>query len=769
MSPVADLIGRIETGLATTSQSGGSTAPNSSGPADSGAVAGDQLAQAIADAVRLFGKQSSTCSLLAGLPLVAGRLPIEHAALAAAGAGLELTEEAGDPLALDDHEFPVIVASDAGAVRLLTGLVRNPDGRVLQVVVQVPGDPQSHFEIPTADFASEGMRRILRVRPKAGGGAGEVQAERVAARPHDWFLDAFRGSRRIYGEAIAATVAVNVLALALPLFTMNVYDRVLPNNAEATLWALAIGALLATVFDFAIKTLRSTFVDAASRRADVLLSNFVYGRLLGARLPERAVPAGIRANTLREFETLREFFNSVTLTTFGDLPFLVLFLLAIAIVAGPLVFVPLAAIPIVAGIAFLSQRSLARAMQAQFQQTAQKNAVVVETLVGFESIKAAGAESWAASRWEQAVAEHIRTGLKIRHVSNFGVHLIHACQTIIQVLMVIAGFYLVAAGQITSGALIAATMLAGRALAPLGAIAMIISRLHMTRIAFESLSEIVNSPQERPEGSRFLDKTEIQGGVAFEHVGFGYDKLAPPALADVSFSIARGEKVAIVGAIGSGKTTLLRLAQGLHLPSSGKVLIDGIAIGQYDPALLRRNVGLLLQGGELFSGTIRSNITLGDAAASDDAVLKAAHAAGALDWIAKLPAGLDTPVRERGSGLSSGQRQSIALARTLLRKPRIVLLDEPTSDMDGRTELLVIRRLREHLKGRTLIVVTHRPAMLDLVDRIIVIEAGRKVADGPKAQVLAALNAVAGRNESAPAKPATTNSPVTMLAVGGGK
>lgn len=764
MSPVADLIGRLETQLSPAQPAGNCS--EAVGLASAGPR--DPLAQAIVDAARAFGLQTNVEALLAGMPLAGGRLPIEHAGLAATRVGLELTEAVGDPLSLADHELPVIIASADGRVRVLTGLQRNASGSVESAALLAPGKPQSEIALQVADLGVDAATRILRVRPRAAAGTDDSTL-RAAPRPRDWFLDAFRGSRRIYGEAIAATVAVNILALALPLFTMNVYDRVLPNSAEATLWALAIGAALATVFDFAIKTLRSSFVDTASRRADVLLSNFVYGRLLGARLPERAVPAGVRANTLREFETLREFFNSVTLTTFGDLPFLVLFLLVIAIVAGPLVLVPLAAIPIVTAIAFLSQRSLARAMQAQFQQTAQKNAVVVETLVGLESIKAAGGESWAASRWEQAVAEHIRTGLKIRHVSNFGVHLIHASQTLIQVLMVIAGFYLVAAGQITTGALIAGTMLAGRALAPLGAIAMIISRLHMTRIAFDSLSEIVHAPQERPEGSRFLDKPEILGSVAFENVSFGYDKLAPPALSDISFSIARGEKVAILGAIGSGKTTLLRLAQGLHQPASGKVLIDGIAIGQYDPAQLRRNVSLLLQGAELFSGTIRSNITLGDPAAPDDAVLKAAHTAGALDWIAKMPHGLDTPVRERGAGLSSGQRQSIALARTLLRAPRVVLLDEPTSDMDNRTEQLVIRRMREHLKGRSLIVVTHRPAMLDLVDRIVVIEGGRKVADGPKAQVLAAINGAAGRIEATPPKPAAPRPAVATLAIGGGK
>jgi len=735
MSPVADLIGRVETALGERHVTGAPTAGRAPPPG----AAHDHLAQAIADIAARYGTQAAPEALTAGLPLVAGCLPLEHAAMAARRAGLELAPDMGDPVALADRELPAIVFLTAGEARVLLRFERDARGAVQHILVAVPGAPHTEQRLHTSEIQRSGTCPILKVRPSVS--ASEHPGEDAHQRDAHWFLNAFRGSRRVYGEAILATLAVNVLALALPLFTMNVYDRVLPNSAEATLWALAGGAILATLFDFAIKTLRASFVDTASRRADVLLSNFVYGRLLGARLPERQVQAGVHANTLREFETLREFFNSVTLTTFGDLPFLVLFLLAIAIVAGPLVFVPLAAIPVVTAIALLTQRALARAMQASFKQTAQKNAVVVEALVGLETIKASAAESWAASRWEQAVAEHVRTGLGIRHLSNLGIHLIHAAQTIIQVLMIIAGFYLVAAGQITSGALIAATMLAGRALAPLGAVAMIISRLHQTRLAYNSLADIVRAPQERPEGARFLNKPELLGAIALENVSYSYDKLAQPALREVSFSVARGERVGIIGAIGSGKTTLLRLAQGLAMPGAGQVLIDGVAIGHYDPALLRREVGLLLQGSELFSGTIRTNIALGSPMATDEAIMRAAHAAGALDWIARLPTGLDTPVRERGAGLSSGQRQGIALARTLLSAPRVVLLDEPTSDMDSRTEQTVIRRLRDTLKGRTLLVVTHRPAMLDLVDRLIVIEGGRKIADGPKAQVLASLKA----------------------------
>jgi len=478
--------------------------------------------------------------------------------------------------------------------------------------------------------------------------------------------------------------------------------------------------------------------------------------LLGARLPERPVSAGVRANTLREFETLREFFNSATLTAFGDLPFMLLFLIAIWAVGGPLVLIALAAIPIVIGAGWMTQRALTKLTQEQFKETAQKNAVVVETLVSLEAIKAAGAESWAAAKWEGAVAEHVRTGLEIRHLSNLGMNIVQSSQTVIQVVMIIVGFYMVAAGQITTGALIASTMLAGRVLGPIGQIAMLVSKLHQTKIAFDQLSQIVSAPQERPVGKTFLAKANFEGAIAFEGVSFAYDKDAAPALKDISFDIQPGERVAIIGGIGSGKTTLLKLVQALHQPTGGRVLIDGATVGQYDPALLRANVALLLQDTDLFHGTIRSNIALADPGAPDDMVLAAAYAAGAADWIGRLPQGYETPIRERGAGLSGGQRQSVALARALLRQPRMVLLDEPTSGMDGRSESLVIQRLSAYLKNRTLIVVTHRPAMLELATRVIVLEGGKKLLDGPKASVLEKLRQMSEKPTQSSPPPAQT-------------
>ena len=731
MKTVADMLDKLHA-AAPTIVSPGQLPPTATPEFDI-----DFAAEALVDIARHYGISATSIALTSGLPLADGRLPLEHIAIAASRAGLTARIETRNPLSLDDHVLPVLVLLNDGGVDILWALERNVAGVPTFAVLSEPGHASAKARLAASELAAAAGGRIITLALSSGlDERGETAGPAVAK---GWFLPAFRASRRIYGEAIAATVAINVLALAMPLFTMNVYDRVLPNSAIDSLWALAIGVLAATVFDFALKTLRAVHVDAASRRADVLLANLIYGRLLGARLPEKPVSAGVRANTLREFETLREFFNSATLTAFGDLPFIVLFLIAIWAVGGPLVLIALAAIPIVVGAGWLTQRALAKLSQSQFKQTAQKNAVVVETLVSLEAIKAAGAESWAASKWEGAVAEHVRTGLEIRHLSNLGLNIVQSSQSIIQVVMIIIGFYMVAAGQLTTGALVASTMLAGRVLGPIGQIAMLVAKLHQTRIAYDQLSQIISAPQERPDGAKFLSKTAFDGAVAFESVTFAYDKDSSPALQDLSFDIRPGERVAIIGGIGSGKTTLLKLVQALNHPTGGRVLIDGVTAGQIDPAMLRANVGLMLQDTDLFHGTVRSNIALADPGAPDSMVLAAAHAAGALEWIGRLPQGFETPVRERGAGLSGGQRQSVALARALMRQPRVVLLDEPTSGMDGRSEMLVIQRMNAYLAGRTLIVVTHRPAMLELANRIIVLEGGKKLLDGPKAEVLDAL------------------------------
>ncbi|MEO1708734.1 MAG: type I secretion system permease/ATPase [Pseudomonadota bacterium] len=744
----------------------------------------DPLSHALVLLADGFGVRTTEAAITAGIGLVNGRLPIEHIEIAGANAGLDARLTSARLNTLKPDHCPFLAETHDGDWWLVQSIApgatrkQKPQFQVVRDQsrgaaggAHTPNNAAPLAEVVDAEtFAASYSGRTVRATPLKSAATRDKRSD-AAAKPteQNWFLSAFRESTPIYAQAIAATVAVNLLALAIPLFSMNVYDRVIPNAAEATLWALGIGVAIAIVFELTIRTLRAMFVDVASRRADVRLSNMIYARLLGARAERQPSSVGVRANTMREFETLREFFTSATLTAFGDLPFLVLFVGVIYIVAGNLAFLVLGAIPILLLVGWITQRALAKLMQDAFREAAQKQAVVVETLYGMDTLKASGAETWAARKWEHAVAEQVRTGLKIKQVTNLGQHVIQAGQTLLQIAMVVCGYYMVVAGDLTMGAMIAATILSGRAVAPLVQAAGLLVRLNQARMAYQSLTAIVTLPQERTAGQALVSMPTIKGAIDFEDAGFIYAEGAPPALKAVSFRVSPGEKIAILGPIGGGKSTALKLIQAHQVPDVGRVLIDGIPAHQIQPADLRRNVGFLLQGADLFHGTLRENIALGVPGARDDDVLVAARASGALDWMVRLPDGLDTLVRERGAGLSNGQKQSVALARVLLSRPSIVLLDEPTSDMDTGTEARVLQRLKVHLADRTLIVVTHRHAALELVDRVIVINGGRKIHDGPKDAVLAVL-----RGEGAPGAkqsatpPRQVNAQPTRSAIAGG-
>ncbi|MEO1282305.1 MAG: type I secretion system permease/ATPase [Pseudomonadota bacterium] len=699
----------------------------------------DTLALAIADIAAHYGKPVVASAITAGLPLVDGRLPIEYGEDASARAGLTFDVTKASPLKLDASSLPVLVITKDNEVEILWDIQKDDSGNPKTARLSLPGNPQQRIDVPADEFGSAVSDQIIQLRPTKGG--DDRADEAIEAGQAGWFLSAFKDSRRIYAEAIAATLAVNVLGLAVPLFSMNVYDRVLPNAAETTLWALALGVAIAILFDFIIRTLRATAVDAASRRGDARLSALIFGRLLGAKQTTEPASTGVRANTLREFETLRDFFNSATLTAFGDLPFLALFLVVLWVVAGPLVWIVVACIPILLGVGFLTQRALGKLIEEAFREAAQKNAVATEAISGLETIKASGAESWAALKWEKAVADHIRTGIAIRHTTNLGQHIIHGIQTSVQVLIVVFGFYIVVAGDLTMGGLIAATILSGRALQPLAQAAQLLTRLNQARIAYASLSQIVNAPQERAQTTTYLAKTDIAGSIKLEDASFVYAPMTPPAINKVRLDLVAGENTAIIGGIGSGKTTMLKLMQGLHEPTSGRVLIDDVSVSQIEPALLRRQVALLLQDAVLFHGTLRENIAMADPTITDEAMLNAARISGAIKWISRLPLGFDTPIHERGVGLSGGQRQSVVLARALAADPKVLLLDEPTSEMDGQSENDVIKALMAWSNDRTLIVVTHRPALLELASRLIVMDQGRIAHNGAKDDVLATLRA----------------------------
>jgi len=564
-------------------------------------------------------------------------------------------------------------------------------------------------------------------------------SESAVPKVKHWFWDVLFKSWPIYAEVLAASLLINLFALASPLFFMNVYDRVVPNHALETLWVLSLGVLIVLSFELAMKLLRSYFVDAAGKRADIILSATIFEKLMNLRMEARPPSVGAFANNLSEFETFREFLTSATLVTIIDLPFLFLFLLIIYSIGGSLALIPLAILPMAILIGVALQAPLKHTISALFRFGGEKNATLVEALTNLEAIKTVGAEGQLQQRWEQNIGEIARLGLKSRFYAGLTVNLTAFLQQLAAVLVVFAGVYRITDGDLTTGGLVACTMLTSRALAPVGQVAALLTRYHQAVAALGSLNRMMALPVERESAKEYLHRPRFNGEIEFKHVGFSYPQQPVKALDGVSFKIRAGERVGFIGRIGSGKSTLEKLMLGLYQAQEGSILIDGADIRQIDPADLRRQIGYVPQDISLMFGSVKDNIVLGSAYVDDGAVLKAAEIAGVDHFVSKHPAGFDLQVGERGASLSGGQRQSIVLARALLLSPPIFIMDEPTNAMDNSSEEAFKQRFALQLQQQTLILVTHRMSLLSLVDRLIVMDGGRMVADGPKEHVLEAL------------------------------
>ena len=586
---------------------------------------------------------------------------------------------------------------------------------------------------PPASFA----RPLIAVPPPP-----ELQALpavfELPQRPGDWLREPIWANRALFGQVALAAALINVFALATSLFSMTVYNKIVPNNAVDTMTALLIGISLVLTFDFLLRTLRGYFVDVAGQNIDRELGEAIFNRLIGMKLSDRSGSNGAFAGVLREFETLREFFASATIVALVDVPFILLFLGVIWAVAAPLAWVPLLAIPVVIGIAWASQPVLARLARASLNEGLSKQGIIFETIAGLETVKTSRAGPMLAARWRKAVLAHAGLSLHQRLISAIAVNVAASAQNIVYVLTVTVGVALIAQRDLTMGALVAASMLSGRCVAPLGQIAMLLTRLSQTLSAYRALDKVMRADDEAAS-SLPLRRPRLDGGISFRKVSFRYPGTEHNAIDDISFSIAPGERVAIIGRIGSGKSTIARLILGLYAPNQGAVRVDDADIRQLHPDDLRANIGAVLQDVVLLSGSIRNNIALGDPAIDDAAVLHAARLSGAHDFIGQMPRGYDHHLADRGEGLSGGQRQAIAVARALVGAKPILLFDEPTSAMDSQSENALIDRLESALDGRTVVLVTHRQSLLRLATRIIIIDAGKIVAQGPRDDVLKSL------------------------------
>ncbi len=697
----------------------------------------DPLLDCLIAICRLHGVGASRASLSAGLPLVAGRLTLELAERAAARAGMSARLQRLALKAIDPATLPaVLILQDNRACVLQCW---SADGSQAQVLL--PETAQGSVSLSREELASRYTGVVLFVRPHF---RFDTRApERRPGRAGHWFWSAVLAQRFVYRDVMLAALLVNLFALALPLFSMNVYDRVVPNRAVETLWALSIGMALVLGADLALRKLRSRFVDEASARIDVELSSRLMERVLGMRLENRPESVGSFASNLRGFEQVRDFIASSTVTALIDLPFAALFLLVTLWISPWLALPTLLVFLAILVMGTIAQHRLHELAETTYRASAQRNATLIESLTGIETIKTQGAEGVIQARWEQVNAFLARVNVRMRGLSSGAMYGAGTLSQVASLAVVIVGVYLIGERELTMGGLIACSMLAGRALAPAGQIVGLLMQYQSARTALESLDALMAKPVERPTpeegGQPFIQRREFKGEIEFRGVRFKYPGRDDLALDGVSFRIQPGERVALIGRVGSGKSTIQRLALGLYQASDGAVLLDGTDIRQLDPADVRRNLGYVSQDVLLFYGSLRDNVTLGLPYADDSAILAAAETAGLADFVNRHPRGFDMPVGERGESLSGGQRQCVGLARALLHNAPILLLDEPTSAMDFSTEAHITTRISAWAQNKTVVLVTHRTSLLSMVNRVIVIDGGKVVADGPRDRIMEAL------------------------------
>ena len=692
----------------------------------------DPLLDCLVQLTNLHGKPYTAQALSNGLPLVDQRLTPSLLARAAARAqfSTRIVQRGLDDV--PQGLLPAILILHGGRACLL--LRPQESGRFL---VQYP-ESESPVEVEAQALLQDYAGLMCFVRPQFRFEPRSVQ-QGMEPRSSHWFWAVILENRRLYRDALLAAVLINVFALAMPLFSMNVYDRVVPNNAVETLWVLAIGISLVLIFNFVLTTTRAYVVDAASKRVDVQLSAQIMERVLDLRMESRPASVGSFAANLRSFESVRDFIASASLTTLVDLPFVLLFLVAIAWISPWMLIPPVVAIAAILLVSFWAQARMESLTLKTFQASSQRNALLVESLTNLEAVKTLNAQGGVQRLWESSTQYIAYMGGKIKFISSGTVNFVQTLQQLVTVAVVIVGVYQVQDSALSMGGIIAASMIAGRCLAPFGQVAGLMMQFHNARTSLNSIDNYMKMPVEHEADREFVSRPDLRGAIEFRNVSFSYPGSEQASLSGVSFSLRPGERVGIIGRIGSGKTTLEKLVLGLYQPSEGSVLIDGMDARQIDPVDLRRAIGHVPQDPMLFYGSLKHNLLVGAPFADETDMLHAARIAGVDDFAARNPKGYDMLVGERGESLSGGQRQSIAVARALINDPAILLLDEPSSNLDNQSEAQLKRRLEEAARDKTILLVTHRTALLTLVDRLIVIDGGKIVADGGKEQVIEAL------------------------------
>ena len=682
-------------------------------------VQNDDLTDCLAFVCQHFGHPRSSEVLRQSLPIGNEKMLPSLFVRAAKQVGFETTiiERAIEKISM--HALPAVLILKDNRACVLLAL----NDTEAECFLPAEGEEKS---IPISELIAYYAGYAILIKP------GKKLEKKENPLKGDWFWKTLWYFRNNYSHVMLGSFFVNLFSLAIPMFIMNVYDRVIPNGANITLWVLTIGIAVIVIFDTILRFLRAHLIDIFGKKADILLASDIFQHIIHMELKQKPKSLGGFINNIREYEVIREFFTSATVISLIDVPFIILFLFFIWYIGGPLVFIPLAIIPLEMLVTWLVEKPARAHIQEMSQGAARKNAVLVESLSGIEVVKSLSAEGTLQKRWEQESARTAKAMIKSRFFTNISTNFSYVCSQVASVAMIVAGVFQIEANLLTLGGLIACNILSGRVIAPVTQLLSLITRYQHAKIALTNLNEIMNIPGERENEQHFLHHETILGEIKFDEVSFKYPDQEHMALNQISIAIQPGEKIGLLGKIGSGKTTFIKMLMRLYLPLEGRVTMNGIDMMQIDPTDLRKLTGYVAQESFLFSGTIRENILFGKANVSDDAMLSAAKIALTDKIAASHPFGYSMPVADRGEGLSGGQKQSICIARGVLNSPPILLLDEPTSSMDNESEIAFLQNMNTFTKDKTLILSTHKPQLLALVDKVIVFEREKIVFDGPK-------------------------------------
>ena len=700
-----------------------------------GAGSGDSLLFCLEVLSRLLERPMSAAAFRAGLPLEEDKMSPDHFIRAAAKAGLSARLVHKKLSDISNYTLPCVLLLDGDKACILAEVSEKGEAKI---ILSESGNGMTTLALKDLDILYSGYAIFARPLYQYDNRSSDLDVE----KPKSWFWSVIWKFWPVYSKVALAAILVNMFAISSPLFTMNVYDRVVPNGNRAidTLIVLSIGIGIVFIFDFILKNLRVYFVDAAGKNADIILASRLLEHVMGIQLGSRPASSGSFANQLREFETLRDFFSSATLVALIDLPFIAFFIGVIYLLGGPVAWVPIVAIPVIIAGSLIIHIPLSAWVRRSFRESAQKHALLVETINGLETIKSFGAEGEIQKDWERFVAQSADSSRYLKFFSTLAMNWSGLVQQLGYVSVIIVGVFLIGEGELTMGGLIACSILSARAMAPLGQVVGLLTRFNQSKTALDALDQVLALPVERPQGKRFLHRPKLTGKIDFCDVTFSYPEQKTTALKNFNLTINAGEKVGFLGRIGSGKSTFEKLLLNLYEPQEGSIKIDGTDIRQIDPADLRANIGHIPQDIYLFYGSVKDNILLGSRNVDNEALLKAAEIAGVLNFVRDHPEGFDMQVGEGGTRLSGGQRQSIAVARALVRNPSIYMMDEPTAMMDHASETGLLNRLRPHIEDKTLLLVTHRMPLVRLVNRLIIVDAGRIVADGPRDEIIKALS-----------------------------